>query len=124
MKITRRQLRRIIRENAYVKAQEALIEQIKSRILVIGVKLGYEFSAHDVKEQFMRYFKSPTGKVNFYSDPKTDQFVNYISSSALTVKDIEDIMMDMVQQGMLTEFDPGLFEVHPRYSSYKRDFPY
>ena len=109
--------------NPPARAQQQMIEQIQSRILVIGVKLGYEFSARDVKEQFMKYFKSG-GKVTFYSDPKIDRFVNYISSSALTIKDIEDIMMGMVQQGMLTEFDPGLFEVHPDYASYQRDFPY
>ena len=118
MKVTIRQLRRIIRESAYLEAHERMIEQIQSRILVIGVKLDAEFSAQDVKEQFMKYSKG------FYSDPKVDQFVNYITSSALTIKDIEDIMMRMVQQGQLTVFDAGLFEVHPDYASYQRDFPY
>ena len=122
MKVTIRQLRRIIREsmNPLVRHEQQRIEQIKSRILVIGNKLDREFSAQDVSEQFMKY-----GEMDRWGfDDPVENFVRYISSSALTVKDIEDIMMRMVQEGKLTVFDPGLFEVHPDYASYHRDFPY
>ena len=89
MKITKRQLRKIIRES-YMKD---LYGQMQNHILAIGLDNGGELVVQDVLD---------------YQSQTKAQF-------ALSYDEILQIMRDMVEDGMLTDGYEDFFDVHPDY---------
>ena len=98
MKITRRQLRRIISES-----MKALHGDIQNEILALGQEQGGELVVQDVVDYLSGYANDPMG------DPRAE----YVG--AIEYDEALQIMFDMVDAGMLTGGYEDFFDVHPDY---------
>ena len=90
MKITKRQLRKIIRES-YMKN---LYDELQNDILSIGQELGGELVVDDV--------------INY-------RWNNGNPAASMSYDEVLEIMQDMVEAGMLTDGYEDFFSVHPDY---------
>ena len=98
MRITRRQLRRIISES-----MKALYGDIQNDILALGQDQGGELTVDDAVAYLSGYANDPMG------DPAAD----YVG--AMEYDEVLQIMLDMVDGGMLTGGYEDFFDVHPDY---------
>ena len=98
MKITRRQIRRIISES-----MKALYGDIQNDILALGQDQGGELTVDDAVAYLSGYANDPMG------DPAAD----YVGG--MQYDEVLQIMMDMVDGGMLTGGYEDFFDVHPDY---------
>ena len=98
MKITRRQIRRIISES-----MKALYGDIQNDILALGQDQGGELTVDDAVAYLSGYANDPMG------DPAAD----YVGG--MQYDEVLQIMLDMVDGGMLTGGYEDFFDVHPDY---------
>ena len=98
MKITKRQLRRIITES-----MKALYGDIQNDILALGQDQGGELVVDDVLTYLSGYADDPLG------DPRAEY------ASGMSYEEVRQIMFDMVDGGMLTGGYEDFFDVHPDY---------
>ena len=90
MKITKRQLRRIIRESM----MKNLYGELQNDILSIGQEQGGELVVDDV--------------INY-------RWNNANPAASMNYDEVLEIMQDMVEAGMLTDGYEDFFSVHPDY---------
>jgi hypothetical protein len=90
MKITRRQLRKVIKES-YMKN---LYGELQNDILSIGQEQGGELVVDDV--------------INY-------RWNNANPAASMSYDEVLEIMQDMVEAGMLTDGYEDFFSVHPDY---------
>jgi len=90
MKITRRQLRKVIKES-YMKN---LYGELQNDILSIGQEQGGELVVDDV--------------INY-------RWNNENPAASMSYDEVLEIMQDMVEAGMLTDGYEDFFSVHPDY---------
>ena len=90
MKITRRQLRKVIKES-YMKN---LYGELQNDILSIGQEQGGELVVDDV--------------INY-------RWNNANPAASISYDEVLEIMQDMVEAGMLTDGYEDFFSVHPDY---------
>ena len=98
MKITKRQLKRIITES-----MKALYGDIQNDILALGQDQGGELVVDDVLTYLSGYADDPLG------DPRAEY------ASGMSYEEVRQIMFDMVDAGMLTGGYEDFFDVHPDY---------
>lgn len=98
MRITRRQLRRIISES-----MKALYGDIQNDILALGQDQGGKLTVDDAVAYLSGYANDPMG------DPAAD----YVGG--MQYDEVLQIMLDMVDGGMLTGGYEDFFDVHPDY---------
>ena len=98
MRITKRQLRRIISES-----MKALYGDIQNDILALGQDQGGELTVDDAVAYLSGYANDPMG------DPAAD----YVGG--MEYDEVLQIMLDMVDGGMLTGGYEDFFDVHPDY---------
>ena len=98
MRITRRQIRRIISES-----MKALYGDIQNDILALGQDQGGELTVDDAVAYLSGYANDPMG------DPAAD----YVGG--MQYDEVLQIMLDMVDGGMLTGGYEDFFDVHPDY---------
>ena len=98
MRITRRQIRRIISES-----MKALYGDIQNDILALGQDQGGELTVDDALAYLSGYANDPMG------DPAAD----YVGG--MQYDEVLQIMLDMVDGGMLTGGYEDFFDVHPDY---------
>mgnify|MGYP001262584951 CR=1 FL=1 len=98
MRITKRQLRRIISES-----MKALYGDIQNDILALGQDQGGELTVDDAVAYLSGYANDPMG------DPAAD----YVGG--MQYDEVLQIMLDMVDGGMLTGGYEDFFDVHPDY---------
>jgi len=98
MKITKRQLKRIITES-----MKALYGDIQNDILALGQDQGGELVVDDVLTYLSGYADDPLG------DPRAEY------ASGMSYEEVRQIMFDMVDGGMLTGGYEDFFDVHPDY---------
>lgn len=111
MRLTKRQLKRIIREEYSRLARRGLIKEsmktlhgdIQNEILYIGQEQGGELVVQDVVDYLQNYANDPLG------DPRAE----YVST--MSYDEVLTIMWDMVEAGMLTGGYEDFFDVHPDY---------
>lgn len=112
MRLTKRQLKRIIREEYTRLKRRGLIAEggmkrlygdIQNEILYIGQEQGGELVVQDVVDYFQNYANDPLG------DPRAE----YVA--AVSYDEALEIMWDMVNAGMLTGGYEDFFDVHPDY---------
>lgn len=111
MRLTKRQLKRIIREEYSRLARRGLIKEsmkelygdIQNEILYIGQEQGGELVVQDVIDYLQNYANDPLG------DPRAGY------ASGMSYEEVLQIMFDMVDAGMLTGGYEDFFDVHPDY---------
>ena len=111
MRLSKRQLKRIIREEYQKLHQRGMLSEsmktlhgdIQNEILYIGQEQGGELVVQDVIDYLQNYSNDPLG------DPRAE----YVSS--MSYEEVLQIMFDMVDAGMLTGGYEDFFDVHPDY---------
>ena len=111
MKLSKRQLKRIIREEYTRLKRRGLIKEsmknlygdIQNEILYIGQEQGGELTVQDVVDYLQNYSNDPL------SDPRAEY------TAGMSYEEVLQIMFDMVDSGMLTGGYEDFFDVHPDY---------
>ncbi len=111
MKLSKRQLKRIIREEYTRLKRRGLIKEsmknlygdIQNEILYIGQEQGGELTVQDVVDYLQNYANDPLG------DPRAEY------TAGMSYEEVLQIMFDMVDGGMLTGGYEDFFDVHPNY---------
>jgi hypothetical protein len=111
MKLSKRQLKRIIREEYSRLKRRGLIKEsmknlygdIQNEILYIGQEQGGELTVQDVVDYLQNYSNDPLG------DPRAEY------TAEMSYEEVLQIMFDMVDGGMLTGGYEDFFDVHPDY---------
>tara|TARA_R110000851_G_scaffold25240_13_gene72926 strand:- start:2086 stop:2427 length:342 start_codon:yes stop_codon:yes gene_type:complete len=111
MKLSKRQLKRIIREEYSRLKRRGLIKEsmknlygdIQNEILYIGQEQGGELTVQDAVDYLQ----------NYANDPMGDSRAGYVSE--MSYEEVLQIMFDMVESGMLTGGYEDFFDVHPDY---------
>ena len=96
-------MKKIIRESILKESMKDLYADIQNEIIEIGQEYGGELVVDDVVSQFAEYRNDPLG------DPRAE----YVGS--MSYEQIRQIMMEMVEDGVLTGGYEDFFEVHPVY---------
>ena len=106
MKISKRQLKRIIREEysrILNESMKNLYGDIQNEILAIGQEQGGELVVQDVVDYLANYANDPLG------DPRA----NYVGG--MSYDEVLQIMFDMKAAGMLSGGYDDFFDVPPDY---------
>ena len=107
MRLTKTQLKRIIREEYSSLKRRGLIKEsmkdllgeIQNEILMVGQDFGGELTVQDAVEHLASAFEGPSGAY----------------ASGMSYDEVLDIMWGMVDAGMLTDGYEDFFSVHPDY---------